>query len=138
MNKKISFLTMVTLIIFLVGLIGCGNEANSTKTSPTQSLTPTPTATTSPIPMWDFWINFNGNGGVHKSGYEYTAHLNPGNPFPYEIPKPEEIEYSYEGYTFKHWNTEADGTGKAYELGQILTGSGDTPTHLYAIWEKDS
>ncbi len=46
-----------------------------------------------------------------------------------ELPLPEK-----EGYTFKGWNTESDGTGDSYSAGdEILV---DTDIELFAMWEK--
>lgn len=47
--------------------------------------------------------------------------------------------YTRNGYTFKEWNTKADGTGKSYqdkeEVLNIITGGRIT---LYAIWEANT
>lgn len=47
--------------------------------------------------------------------------------------------YTRNGYTFKEWNTKADGTGKSYKDGDIvlniITGGRIT---LYAIWEANT
>lgn len=47
--------------------------------------------------------------------------------------------YTKKGYTFKEWNTKADGTGKSYQDGDsvlnIITGGRIT---LYAIWEANT
>ena len=40
--------------------------------------------------------------------------------------------FSREGYTFKEWNTLADGTGNAYQPGSTFAIEGNT--ELYAIW----
>jgi|GEM_PF-1596490 len=41
------------------------------------------------------------------------------------------------GYTFKHWNTKADGSGNSYSAGESILVSTSNIT-LYAIWEKTS
>lgn len=41
---------------------------------------------------------------------------------------------AYEGYTFKGWNTEKDGTGTTYQPGDTF--NINTTTTLYAQWEK--
>lgn len=44
------------------------------------------------------------------------------------------FSFSYSGYTFKEWNTAADGTGTSYSIGDSVTGSGNK--YMYAIWEE--
>lgn len=44
------------------------------------------------------------------------------------------FSFSYSGYTFKEWNTAADGTGTSYSIGDSVTGSGYK--YMYAIWEE--
>ncbi len=41
--------------------------------------------------------------------------------------------FARKGYTFKEWNTKADGTGTSYSSGSSLTITEDTT--LYAVWE---
>ncbi|MCL1809867.1 MAG: InlB B-repeat-containing protein [Clostridiales bacterium] len=43
--------------------------------------------------------------------------------------------YSRANYSFNGWNTRADGTGTAYQNGQIFTVTGDVT--LYAQWKKN-
>ena len=44
--------------------------------------------------------------------------------------------FSYDGYTFVGWNTEADGTGTSYSAGDSFVISSDST--LYAIWKDNS
>lgn len=47
--------------------------------------------------------------------------------------------FALEGWTFKRWNTKADGTGTTYENGEVVYNLTEEKTIiLYAIWEKDS
>ena len=50
--------------------------------------------------------------------------------------------YNRNGYTFKHWNTQPDGSGKTYTQGQLLQKANLTTVDkaqikLYAIWEAN-
>ena len=45
-------------------------------------------------------------------------------------------DLSRTGYTFKGWNTSADGSGTSYKAGDTFKITEDTT--LYAMWEKDS
>ncbi len=42
--------------------------------------------------------------------------------------------FTYEGHTFKEWNSKRDGTGTVYTVGQTVPFG----THIYAIWEENS
>jgi len=44
--------------------------------------------------------------------------------------------FVYEGYTFSHWNTAADGSGTSYFVGDNLPSSPSVDNNYYAIWEK--
>ena len=76
---------------------------------------------------------FNANGGIGsmstiKMTYDKAYNLTP-------------VNYSMTGYTFKGWNTEADGSGKSYTDGQevknLLSEDGASIT-LYAQWDENS
>lgn len=41
-----------------------------------------------------------------------------------------------DGYTFKGWNTKADGSGTAYEAGKTISVAYGSTTTLYAQWEE--
>lgn len=42
--------------------------------------------------------------------------------------------FTYDGYVFKNWNTEPDGSGTTYNPGDVITVNSSIT--LYAIWEK--
>lgn len=44
-------------------------------------------------------------------------------------------DWSRGGYSFKHWNTQADDSGTSYNGGDLYTGRSVT---LYAIWQADT
>ncbi|SDB66918.1 InlB B-repeat-containing protein [Butyrivibrio sp. INlla16] len=46
-----------------------------------------------------------------------------------------ECPYSYNGYTFKEWNTKADGSGDSYKPNSSTYTLTDADDVLYAIWE---
>ncbi len=144
---------MLVLVIVLCGV----SNACRRKTEPAAPQTATqatPTAATD-VPRvenstasnlrWDYWLRYNPNGGTGG----YTEHLSNGS-LPYEIRGSERIMkgdkgihvypiVSREGYTFKYWNTKADGTGKIIEPGFIVNTflDIDGAWDLYAIWEKN-
>ena len=70
-------------------------------------------------------ITYNGNGGTGGTSVpvpkDRTAEIESGS----SLSKP--------GYTFKEWNTEANGNGTSYTPGSSITMTGDVT--LYAIWE---
>jgi uncharacterized repeat protein (TIGR02543 family) len=47
-------------------------------------------------------------------------------------------EFTREGYSFTGWNTEADGSGVAYEAGSSYTLITDHDDILYAQWEEEA
>ena len=84
-------------------------------------------------PCRPFVVQFNGNGSTSGSmsnqliNYSSSAKLT-------------NNAFSREGYTFKGWNTKADGTGRNYANGATYTApaatSATTVITLYAKWEK--
>ena len=46
-------------------------------------------------------------------------------------------KYTKEGYTFKEWNTKADGTGTPYADGKVLQNMPKGSLTLYAQWERN-
>ena len=44
--------------------------------------------------------------------------------------------FVYEGYTFSHWNTAADGSSTSYFVGDNLPSSPSVDNNYYAIWEE--
>ena len=78
-------------------------------------------------------INFNSNGGSGiTNGIE--AEMNVSATLP-------ESSFSRTGYSFKEWNTEADGSGTGYSAGEtgeaLASNIGDIIT-LYEIWEPNT
>ena len=148
---------MLVLVIVLCGVSNAcrrKTEPAAPQTATQATPTPTPTAATD-VPQvenstasnlrWDYWLRYNPNGGTGG----YTEHLSNGS-LPYEIRGSERIMkgdkgihvypiVSREGYTFKYWNTKADGTGKIIEPGFIVNTflDIDGAWDLYAIWEKN-
>ena len=72
-----------------------------------------------------FTITFNANDGTNLSSTQFissvTSNLNKNT-------------FIREGYSFKEWNTKADGTGTSYSDEQSISLSSNLD--LYAIWEK--
>lgn len=146
---------MLVLVIALCGVSNaCRRKTEPAAPQTATQATPTPTAATD-VPRvenstasnlrWDYWLRYNPNGGTGG----YTEHLSNGS-LPYEIIGSEinkignkgpyvDIIVSREGYTFKYWNTKADGTGKIIEPGFIVNTflDIDGAWDLYAIWEKN-
>lgn len=77
------------------------------------------------VPKLD--ITFNPNGGT---GDAHTQKVTSGEPTLLD-----ENEFSREGYTFKEWNTKADGTGTPYLDGQTVTIYENLT--LYAQWSPN-
>lgn len=85
-----------------------------------------------PVPQPDYTLYYHSNFGIDKRFYQSDDSN--------RMQVRDYAEMSFlpqrEGYTFVCWNTEADGSGKDYEPGDIyqVMGSSD---HLYAQWAKD-
>lgn len=81
----------------------------------------------------DTAYNINGNPTDSKAtGYMADTSVIIGNPM--QLAK---NAYSKVGYTFSHWNTKSDGTGKSFSDMQTITFDdlGSLNTTLYAIWK---
>ena len=87
--------------------------------------------------VWEehtYKIAYDANGGINKMATT--------TPIAYsEKYTLDECQFVKDGYTFKEWNTKADGTGKAYKNKEIVTKL--SPTHadvvtLYAIWTPNT
>jgi len=80
-----------------------------------------------------YTVKFNGNGALSGS----MANCMHGSGISYNLPA---NKFKRTGYTFKGWNTKADGSGKAYankaSVKNLTQKSGGTVT-LYAQWEKE-
>ena len=70
-------------------------------------------------------ISYYGNGGETSDGSDRVFS---------ESNIVGECTFTKEGYTFKSWNTELDGTGTTYKPGDTAVYG----TALCAIWEKSS
>ena len=82
------------------------------------------------------------DAGIYAEGYVITYNDNGGTggtSVPVPKDRTAEIEsgssLSNPGYTFKEWNTEANGNGTSYTPGSSITMTG--PVTLYAIWEAN-
>ncbi|SHH69164.1 Listeria/Bacterioides repeat-containing protein [Anaerosphaera aminiphila DSM 21120] len=84
-------------------------------------------------PIEEFTVTYNGN--TNDSGTVPTDTKNPyaKNSEVTVLPKG---DLSKTGYTFKGWNTKADGSGTSYKVGDKFKITANTT--LYAQWEKDS
>ena len=101
-----------------------GTINGSTLTMPAEDVTVSATVTAN-----HYWVEFNKNGGSGEmliQGFNYD-----------EIKNLSTNTYTREGYAFTRWNTEADGSGTAYENGQSvsnLTATNGGFVTLYAQW----
>ena len=80
------------------------------------------TLTIDPLPSYNVTFNANSGSGApatQKKWYNESLTLSSTKP-------------TRTGYTFKQWNTKADGTGTAYAPGATYTGN--AALSLYAIW----
>ena len=85
--------------------------------------------------QWDaapYTVTFDANGGEVLQGTKTVTYLQPYG----ELPTP--VKYDYANsilggkYSFKEWNTEADGNGDTITSSSIYANTDDTT--LYAIW----
>lgn len=106
-------------------------------TSPDPDPTPTPTPSTSPDPdpVVKATLNYDGNGaGVTNVPPSESKDVEPNTfaEFTVSSTVPERA-----GYTFKGWNTEADGSGASYSAGATVKVFAGTSETLYAQWDED-
>ena len=73
-----------------------------------------------------YTITYDPNGG---SGYVFLAGVATNS---HTVLTVESVRFSRAGYTFRGWNTQADGNGTAYTPGEILTVTSNMK--LYAQW----
>jgi len=112
--------------------------------APPTSMPPTPPPTTRPtamptataVPLWDFWLSYDANGGTGS----YTVHLHNTNPWPHTVPNPTQAGISYSGHTFQYWSTNpnvaATNAGPSFAPGDVIDYAAlNGATTLYAIWE---
>jgi len=78
-------------------------------------------------PMVIYMAN-GGTGGYDDEGIPYGSE--------YEVLGLDETGITHDGYTFKGWNTEADGSGDDYTAGDTFTITNNVT--LYAQWEANS
>ena len=92
-----------------------------------------------------YTIIYDANGGTIQSDYKETSSVylvsdSLATTYGRNGEEKEIFENLYEkpGYTFKEWNTKADGTGVSYTPEQIiqLDNVGNDTLRLYAIWES--
>jgi uncharacterized repeat protein (TIGR02543 family) len=73
-----------------------------------------------------FTVTYNPNGGVGDISPDTVSDGE-------KITLPSGITYTRTGYTFVGWNTESDGTGDSYAVGEEYTVTGNVT--FYAQWE---
>lgn len=100
--------------------------------TPTPTPTPTPSTSPSPAPVVKATLNYDGNGaGVTNVPPSESKDVEPNTfaEFTVSSTVPERA-----GYTFKGWNTEADGSGASYSAGATVKVFAGTSETLYAQW----
>lgn len=73
-----------------------------------------------------YFINYDANGGSNAPATQKKSSSS--------ALSLSSIEPTRNGYTFKNWNTKADGSGTSYQSGETYTTNADAT--LYAQWEK--
>ena len=99
---------------------------------PSSTPTPTPSTSPSPAPVVKATLNYDGNGaGVTNVPPSESKDVEPNTfaEFTVSSTVPERA-----GYTFKGWNTEADGSGASYSAGATVKVFAGTRETLYAQW----
>lgn len=102
---------------------------------PSSTPTPTPSTSPSPAPVVKATLNYDGNGaGVTNVPPSESKDVEPNTfaEFTVSSTVPERA-----GYTFKGWNTEADGSGASYSAGDTVKVFAGTSETLYAQWDED-
>ena len=102
---------------------------------PSSTPTPTPSTSPSPAPVVKATLNYDGNGaGVTNVPPSESKDVEPNTfaEFTVSSTVPERA-----GYTFKGWNTEADGSGLSYSAGDTVKVFAGTSETLYAQWDED-
>lgn len=102
---------------------------------PSSTPTPTPSTSPSPAPVVKATLNYDGNGaGVTNVPPSESKDVEPNTfaEFTVSSTVPERA-----GYTFKGWNTEADGSGASYSAGATVKVFAGTRETLYAQWDED-
>ena len=99
---------------------------------PSSTPTPTPSTSPSPAPVVKATLNYDGNGGTGAPDSESKSGPQ-GSSATFTVSS---ITPTRENYTFKGWNTKADGSGTAYEAGKTISVAYGSTTTLYAQWEE--
>ncbi len=102
---------------------------------PSSTPTPTPSTSPSPAPVVKATLNYDGNGaGVTNVPPSESKDVEPNTfaEFTVSSTVPERA-----GYTFKGWNTKADGSGASYSAGATVKAFAGTSETLYAQWDED-
>lgn len=102
---------------------------------PSSTPTPTPSTSPSPAPVVKATLNYDGNGaGVTNVPPSESKDVEPNTfaEFTVSSTVPERA-----GYTFKGWNTKADGSGASYSAGATVKVFAGTSETLYAQWDED-
>lgn len=110
---------------------GWFTEPDGKGTKITDDTAKTLTASTSVYSKWTantYSITYNANGGTGNDETVSSIHCDSDHTL-----KGANI-FSRTGYTFKEWNTKADGTGVAYAAGGNINICTDTDITLYAQW----
>ncbi len=96
-------------------------EAVTTLRMPASSLTMTPKAN-----LQSYTVTYDANGGENAPTNQTKIH---GTALTLST-----VEPTREGYTFKEWNTNAEGTGRSYPAGESY--EVESNVTLYAIWNQ--
>lgn len=83
-------------------------------------------------------VTYDSNGGTPEEkifGEELKSKNDEIIPAEHKVKSLEETGLKKDGFTFKEWNTKADGRGTSYKAGSILSTSSNVI--LYAIWNED-
>lgn len=102
---------------------------------PSSTPTPTPSTSPSPAPVVKATLNYDGNGaGVTNVPPSESQNVAPNTFAEFTVSG---IQPNRNGYTFKGWNTKADGSGASYSAGATVKVFADTSETLYAVWVKN-
>ena len=106
-------------------------------TSPDPTPTPTPSTSPSPDPVKKATLKYDGNGGGDTVSNVPPSESQDVAPNTFAEFTVSGIQPNRDGYTFKGWNTKADGSGASYSASatvKVLAGTRET---LYAQWVKN-
>lgn len=80
---------------------------------------------------YDYYFYKNDGSGAQRYLESFDIILDYGG----VMPSATDFGWSRDGYTFKEWNTQANGSGTTYSEGDAPPNAN---TNLYAIWEEDA